>query len=509
MRAVPLGPVLFLGLSLCIASAPELREAPKKIAVVGAGVGGTAAAYFLRQEFGAEVQIDVFEAGQVGGRLASVHVEGAEYDAGVSGFHPLNLHMKHFADTLGLPVRGGVPSLRAVLDGPGLVLEESEWLLVTVLRLLWRHGLGLLRLALWVEGELDKLMRVYQFQQFGYSFSSVERLLHAIGGDDFLRLTNQTLGEALQGAGFSQHFVNEIVIPVTRGSYGQSVKINAFAGVVALAGAGTNRWAVEGGNQLICTGLLYHSKAQLIQATVSTITTKQRPLRTGGSVSLYEVSYTREDGGGHGLYDIVVVATPLQQGTSDITFPGLTPPVNAPFPGRYHPTVTTLVLGCLNTAQLHASPDLQASEILTTDMGGAVGGLGGSPTVYSLTTQDPVRPPAGYRRPPAHQPRVWRVLSSAPLSESQLGTLFLPPAEVVSRRQWLASPAYSGTPHRLPPVVLHERLYYVSAVDWAAAGPELSAVAARNVALLARHRWSGEKEQVDQEDLHARLRGEL
>ncbi|CAB1332853.1 unnamed protein product [Coregonus sp. 'balchen'] len=52
-----------------LASTPELRTPPKTIAVVGAGIGGTATAYFLRQEFGAVVKIDVFEPGT--GRLAT------------------------------------------------------------------------------------------------------------------------------------------------------------------------------------------------------------------------------------------------------------------------------------------------------------------------------------------------------------------------------------------------------------------------------------------------------
>lgn len=71
------------------------------VAVVGAGIGGTAAAYFLRQEFGASVKIDIFEPGTVGGRLATENIAGGEYETGGAIIHPLNLHMKHFVDKLG------------------------------------------------------------------------------------------------------------------------------------------------------------------------------------------------------------------------------------------------------------------------------------------------------------------------------------------------------------------------------------------------------------------------
>ena len=73
--------------------------------------------------------------------------------------------------------------------------------------------------------------RIYQYQQFGYSFSTVEQLLHAMGGDGFLTLANQTLEEAMLGEGFSQVFLNNIVAPITRVNYGQSVRVNGFVGM--------------------------------------------------------------------------------------------------------------------------------------------------------------------------------------------------------------------------------------------------------------------------------------
>lgn len=69
--------------------------------MVGGGIGGTAAAYYLRQEFGPAVKIDVFEPGDIGGRLATVKVGDYEYETGGAVIHPLNLHMKHFIEKLG------------------------------------------------------------------------------------------------------------------------------------------------------------------------------------------------------------------------------------------------------------------------------------------------------------------------------------------------------------------------------------------------------------------------
>lgn len=71
------------------------------LAVVGAGIGGSATAHFLRQHFGPEVQVDVFEKGEVGGRLATVSVNHHDYESGGSIIHSLNLHMQEFVKQLG------------------------------------------------------------------------------------------------------------------------------------------------------------------------------------------------------------------------------------------------------------------------------------------------------------------------------------------------------------------------------------------------------------------------
>ncbi|NP_001017626.1 prenylcysteine oxidase 1 precursor [Danio rerio] len=499
----------FLFLGLCqigrrgLASAPEVREAPRKIAIIGGGIGGTATAFFLRQEFGPAVKIEVFEAGTVGGRLATENIGGHEYETGGSIIHPLNLHMKHFLDKLGLSVRADVSSKMAIFDGKELTFEESDWYLVNVIRMLWRYGLNFIRMHMWVEGILDKFMRIYQYQQFSYSFSSVEKMLHAMGGDSFLTLVNQTLEEAMLAEGFSQVFLNDIVTPVTRVNYGQTVRINGFVGAVSLAGASSGLWAVDGGNKLVCSGLLYHSKAEVVPARVTAISMKTRPSKTGPVTSFYEVNYIGESGAAHSTYDIVVVATPLHQGLSDINFSGFSPPIPSHFPGRYHQTVATLVHGLLNLSYLGTTlkpEDFYISDVLTLDKKAS--------EIHSLSSLDPVKIPKGYTRSSATQSKVWKIFSSQPLSQKHLQQIFLSQESVFEKR-WLAYPSYSPPQRRTPPFILHDRLYYLNAVEWAASAMEMSAISARNLALLAHHRWYEQTAKIDQEDLHTRLRGEL
>ncbi|XP_049595025.1 prenylcysteine oxidase 1 [Syngnathus scovelli] len=498
-----LGAFLLLAICHSFASTQELHKPPSNIAVVGAGIGGSAAAFYLRQEFGPTVKIDVFEPGDVGGRLATAQIANQEYETGGVAIHPLNLHMKHFVDKLGISTRQDVPSKKAVFDGSELVFEESDWFIVNFLRMLWRYGLNYLFMQMWVESVMDKFMRIYQYQQYGYSFTSVERLLHAMGGDDFLSLMNHSLEETMRAEGFPQSYLNDVVSPLTRQTYGQSIRINGLAGAVSLSGADSGHWAVDGGNKRVCSGLLYHSKSELIRANVTNILFKVRPSKTGPSVGFYEVNYVGDTGAGHSMYDIVVIATPLHQGKSDISFSGLSPPVLSHFPGIYHRVFSILVHGVLNTSYLGVTrppSEFTVSEVLTADSRDNI--------MYSLTSIDPVHIPAGYSRPPASHNKVWKVFSSRELDQEDLQRLFLS-WDSVSQTPWLAYPTYRSPQRQTPPFILHSRLYYLSAVEWAASSMEMSAISARNVVLLAHHRWHQQKGRIDQEDLHTRLRGEL
>lgn len=79
-------------------------------------------------------------------------------------------------------------------------------------------------------GPFSFFARIYRYQSHDYAFSSVEKLMYAIGGDDYVRLLNQTLRENLKKAGFSETFLNEMIAPVMKVNFGQSTDLNAFVG---------------------------------------------------------------------------------------------------------------------------------------------------------------------------------------------------------------------------------------------------------------------------------------
>ena len=82
-------------------------------AIIGAGIGGASTAFFLREHFGADAQISIFERSQVGGRLATVKMAGATYEVGGSVIHPANHLMKSLLQKMGI---SAIPILRVLFE---------------------------------------------------------------------------------------------------------------------------------------------------------------------------------------------------------------------------------------------------------------------------------------------------------------------------------------------------------------------------------------------------------
>ncbi|XP_025723059.1 prenylcysteine oxidase 1-like [Callorhinus ursinus] len=488
---------LLAALAAFLAAAATGGDArPSKIAVVGAGIGGSAVAHFLQQHFGPRVQIDVFEKGTVGGRLATISVNKQHYESGAASFHSLSLHMQDFVKQLGLRHRREVVGRSAIFSGEHFVLEETDWYLLNLFRLWWHYGISFLRLQMWVEEVMEKFMRIYKYQAHGYAFSGVEELLYSLGESAFVNMTQRSVAESLLQVGVTQRFIDDVVSAVLRASYGQSAAMPAFAGAMSLAGAQGSLWSVEGGNKLVCSGLLKLTKANVIHATVTSVT-----LQNTEGKPLYYVEYENEVGNGSDFYDIVVIATPLHldNSSSSITFEGFDPPIDAA-QGSFQPTVVSLVHGYLNSSYF-GFPDPKLfpfASILTTDF----------PNFFcALDNICPVNISANFRRKQPQEAAVWRVQSPRPLLRSQLKTLFRSYYSVQTA-EWQAHPVY-GSHTTLPRFALHDQLFHLNALEWAASSVEVMAVAAKNVALLAYNRWYQDLDKIDQKDLMHKVKTEL
>jgi len=73
----------------------------RKVAIIGYGVGGSSAAYFLHELLGSSVEVHVFGDSKVGGRTGVVEFVGNKYEAGASIIHKKNLYMSGLSAKFG------------------------------------------------------------------------------------------------------------------------------------------------------------------------------------------------------------------------------------------------------------------------------------------------------------------------------------------------------------------------------------------------------------------------
>ncbi|GLH12184.1 Prenylcysteine oxidase-like protein [Gryllus bimaculatus] len=355
--------------------------------IIGGGIGGSSAAYFLQELFGENnLTTDVFEYNRIGGRLATEVLKGNYYEAGGAIIHPRNKYMSDFVALFDLKKRnGGEPSAFGLYDGEDFVFSESSesWQLWNAVKLLWRYGIDTFKLK----------------------------------------------------------------------------------SAVSVAGGTPGLWAVEGGNYLVAEKLLEASNATLIKGQVMNVT-----LLPGGEKFQLFFSSPQQKIESR-IYDIVILAAPVAANVKpNIQFSGF--PSAFTFPGKYHQTVCTILKGDLNN-KFFKLDKYQIQEILS---------INGSLFFNSIGRIYPVN-----SKKKCDKCFVWKIFSQMPLQKEDLQKLFVN-IEEMKTISWRAYPHYD-TKHFSRNFVLYKNLFHINAIEWAASAMEMSAVGAKNVALLAYKNW--------------------
>lgn len=381
-----------------------------------------------------------------------------------------------------------------VFDGTKLVLRTGTCSVWNAIKTLFRYGFSLPRMMLCVKATLKRFSNVYQLQSEGRSFATVPDMLRAMGGDGVMYQSTQVSAEEFcTRQGWSTKMVNEIVAGGLRNNYGQGCGVNAFTMLVSMAGAEDGSlWKVVGGNKQIPINALQNSGATLHNARVIQIT---RRVYSDSKVR-YVLDYTEEDGTQTLTQevDVVIVAFPLNSPdphgalVPPVQFEGFPTPVYTP-PTRtpYHNTVATFVRGEINP-ELFGCKDVGDSFplfVLTTE------NYSGAVDFNSVQVQVPCdvldKDVPQFLKPLAKEPvRLWKVFTSDhPLTEAQKNAIFKScDPSINTAVSWMAYPQYDP-PEEFPPFILDDGVFYVNAVEMAASAMEMSAIGAKNAALLA------------------------
>ncbi|XP_017882595.1 prenylcysteine oxidase-like [Ceratina calcarata] len=439
------------------------------IAIIGGGIGGASCSHFLTELFNNNLNIDLYEAKTIGGRLATVEVDNNEFEAGGSIIHPQNKYMQEFVKLLGLEHRPSTDQIASIWNGDEIVFEESRWELLSLSKLIYRYGIQPFSLNRHVASIVSSFENIYHLQDTGNAYTNISSLLSAMN-IKFPQLLETSIKTELLNLGYSEKVIDEIVKTSLVVNYGQDTNVHSFVGFVSLAGVGSHLWSVKGGNKKVPEHLIYRNKyVNVVPSRVIKIVN----IPTNSSRSLYEVHYHNEDSKiiMKAMYDVVILATPLTHDQPyPITFEGF--PKNDFYNlEKYHETIATFVEGDLKPHYFGLQEELDV--ILSCDPNKTI--------ISSLGRLNSVE---GTMK----NSKVWKVFSNEPLNSATVNDMFTN-VQKMKQVAWKAYPEYSTRADEAQ-FKLHNALYHVNAIEWTASAMEMSAIGGRNVALLVHKDFS-------------------
>lgn len=199
--------------------------------------------------FNKTVEIDIFEAGTVGGRLATVKLGNVEFEAGGSVIHGRNKYMETFRKLLNLQRRPHTETgTMGIWNGKEFVFKGSNWNLYNLAKLVYRYGFQLYSLRKYVTAVLDDFAKIYDLQDRGIGFENLPDLIGAMN-EKFVKLLEISMKDHLTNLGYRKKLIDELVEAVMVVNYGQDTDAQAFVSSISLAGAGSDLWAVKDGNK--------------------------------------------------------------------------------------------------------------------------------------------------------------------------------------------------------------------------------------------------------------------
>ncbi|KAF2144792.1 uncharacterized protein K452DRAFT_316712 [Aplosporella prunicola CBS 121167] len=498
----------------------------KRVAIIGAGAGGSSAAYHISQyaaEANIPTNVTVFErSAYVGGRSMTVNVWDAPslpVELGASIFVSVNKILVDAVTRFNLSTAGydsfdgdagtwqddkfGSGDFIGIWNGDEFVFTGSDdfgWWDKT--KLVWRYGLAPLRTVQLMKKTVGKFLEMYAAPHF--PFKSLSDKAHELG---LVEASAATGEEFLRKNGIGEKFAREVVQASTRVNYAQNLPmINGLITMVCMATDGA--MAVAGGNWQIFANMLKASSntSAHLNTTVSALT-KQ----SDGSYTLAHktttangVSTTQEE-----RFDSVIIAAPYQFADLAIT----------PEPEHVPDTVPYVTLHVTLFTSPHAlSPtafNLQAGarvpQVILTTLGADESPRGsarfpGRAGFFSISDLRRVRHPGSAAIPAGRAEHLYKVFSAEPLSAAFMAKILGRPEPLEDEEyelpetdvSWVYRKVWHSYPYEFPRVTFDEvrldrALWYTGGIEPFISTMETSALMGRNVARLVVDEWEEEE----------------
>ncbi|KAI0683508.1 FAD/NAD(P)-binding domain-containing protein [Earliella scabrosa] len=478
---------------LAVPEVPEETTVPNRIAIIGAGAGGSSAAFWIgkaKERYGLDVEVDVYDKNEyIGGRSITVNPYGDDslepVELGASIFVEVNKNLWRAVDEFGLERNkwgddgdDGDEDVTGIWDGQEFVITlggrafYSGWL--DTLKVLWRYGYkSPKKVQSIVKERVDRFLEFYQ-----PSPPRWQNMSAVVSALEWASVTAQTMAEYFDQQGIDPRFTRELVEAATRVNYGQDVdKIHALEGLISLAPTGASN--VKGGNYRIFEHFLAASQASIhLNTTVKAVTRYS----TSGPWLVHTTTSDKPR-----LYRSVILAAPYDQ--TGISFSSSSKDPLAPVPQQpyvhLHVTLLSTSSPTPNASYFHLAHGAKAPITLLTTYDGVRRRGHSEPEFNSLTYHGLVRNKEGEPVVNAFGAKEWvvKIFSKKRLSDKWLNEMFSGNVGWVLRKEWDAYPVLPPTTE-FPPVKLAEGLYYVNAFEPVISTMETETIASRNVVEL-------------------------
>ncbi|TFK57561.1 FAD/NAD(P)-binding domain-containing protein [Heliocybe sulcata] len=458
-------------------AALEITEtAVHRVAIVGAGAGGSSAAFWIakaKKRSDVEVEVDVYEsAGYIGGRSTVVYpYENRELkpvELGASIFVKANKNLWRAAEEFNLTRYNFEEDddETGIWDGEKFVLTlgggksfwSSWW---DNLKVLWRYGYSSpTNSQKLVQSMLDRFVTLYHPDS--PRFENVSELTAAFQWQEMLIRTG---AEYFDVHGVSRRFSREIIEAATRVNYGQNLdRIHALESACSMAANGAS--SVKDGNFQIFEHFLKKSRARVhLNTTVNTLEHKDGLWYLTTSSSIRPTAYNS-----------VILAAPFHSTGISLSPPSLSLQISKQPYVHLHVTLLTTTAPHPAPAYFGFKDTARVPTTILTTYEGVRAGVAKEPEFNSLTYHGLVDETV----PDGEREWVVKVFSKERLEDEWLAEMFEGQVGWVYRKEWDAYPELPPTT-RFPPIKLEKGLYYVNAFEPFISTMETETISARNI----------------------------
>ena len=424
-----------------------------RIAVIGGGIGGCAAAYFARTML-QNSKVTVYEQKKLGGRVLTYDMGGQKREIGATFFTSSNRVIMGLVNDLRLGTKdiGSLASI-GVWDGEGFAFKSRSGPLFTRLKLISKYRLDLMRLTSLIEKAGKGIRRLYD--EADRLPRDMKDLLNESGLNSWV---DSSFREILEEEHAGSGIIEDVVEPLIRLIYNQGVEINGFAGLMTmLAVSDKHLLKLDGGNISLPMKLADSSGALI---------------KLGHRVKKVERS---SDGSFHAVgshfvdeYNAVILAAPFELLGID-----LAKVVDIDIKAREFQSVYTKILkGSVDPGYfgLRSSEGLPRS-ILTTSKA-------------SFSNLQTIREASNGQA-------LYSIVSDKRLNDEDLSQIFST-HEVIFENVWDHAYPFFKPGVEIPPSILSDGLYYLNSLEVAHSSMESSSFAALNAVRLLKAERSHE-----------------